>query len=292
MESSELPAFVTGKPRELQGFLNRTAYHPAARRLAAALARTPITPNMVSIFGAAMVCGAGVLYALIATPLAIAIGFALHLLWHVVDGADGDLARMTGRASPRGEVIDGLCDYGGHTVLYLLLGDALQQSFGPLIWLVVVGAGASRIVQSVFAESSRRTYQWWVYGVPWIQQNRAVASVGLGGALAGFYLKVSRAITGPTERINILVSSAEADPAERRRIARLAKESGRRTLLLPALLGANPRTVLLGLSMIAGSSVWFFLVELTILNLLLLVAIMRQRANCQRLARLIASSRE
>ena len=165
---------VTGKPRELQGFLNHNLYHPAARGLARVLAATPVTPNMVSIFGAVMVCAAGVLYALVATPWAIAVGFALHLLWHVVDGADGDLARMTGRASPRGEVVDGLCDYGGHTVLYLLLGYALQQTFGPWVWLIVVGAGVSRIAQSVFAESSRRSYQYWVYNVPWIQHDRAV----------------------------------------------------------------------------------------------------------------------
>lgn len=286
-----MTARVTGKPRELQGFLNHTIYHPAARRLAAALARTPVTPNMVSVFGAMMVCATGVLYALIDTPLAIVIGFALHLLWHVVDGADGDLARMTGRASPFGEVVDGLCDYGGHVVLYLLLGYALQQTVGPWVWVIVVGAGASRIVQSVFAESSRRTYQWWVYGVPWIQHNRTAPS-GAGGTLARLYLKVSRAVTGPTERINALVMSAEADPPARQRIARLAKESGRRTLLLPAILGANPRTILLGLSMIAGSSIWFFLIELTVLNAVLLVAIVQQRANCRRLVQLIARGRD
>ncbi|MFT3976753.1 MAG: CDP-alcohol phosphatidyltransferase family protein [Sphingomonas bacterium] len=291
MDSNELQPAVTGKPRELQGFLNRNAYHPAARRLASLLARTPVTPNMVSIFGAVMVCATGVLYALVGTPLAIAIGFALHLLWHVVDGADGDLARMTGRASPRGEVVDGLCDYGGHTVLYLLLGSVLQQSWGPWVWLIVVGAGASRIVQSVFAESSRRTYQWWVYGVPWLQHNRA-APTGVGGALARFYLKVSSVVTGPTERVNAIVTSAEADPAERQRIARLAKESGMGTLLVPALLGANPRTILLGLSMIAGSSIWFFLIELTVLNVLLLVGIVQQRWHCGRLLALIARGRD
>jgi len=288
----ELPQTVTGKPRELQGFLNHNVYHPAARGLARALAATPVTPNMVSIFGAAMVCATGVLYALVGTPWAIATGFALHLLWHVVDGADGDLARMTGRASPRGEVVDGLCDYGGHTVLYLLLGYALQQMFGVWVWPIVVGAGVSRIAQSVFAESSRRSYQYWAYGVPWIQHNRAVESTGVGGALARFYLTVSHALTGATEPVNALVASAEPDPPERQRIARLARETGRRTLLLPGVLGANPRTILLGLSMIAGSSIWFFLIELTVLNVVLVVAIAQQRGDCRRLAQLIARGRD
>lgn len=282
---------VTGKPRELQGFLNRFAYHPAARRLALWLSATAVTPNMVSVFGAAMVCATGVLYALVGTPAAIAAGFALHLLWHVVDGADGDLARLTGRASPRGEVIDGLCDYGGHTVLYLLLGSALDESFGGWVWLIVIGAGVSRIVQSVFAESSRRTYQYWAYDVPWLRQSRA-APGGIGGALAGLYLAVSRLVTGPTEPVNALVVAAGHDTPERRRIAALARGWGRVMLPLLAALGANPRTIILGLAMIAGSSFWFFLIELTVLNLVLMAAIVQQRICCRRLVAAIVHDGE
>lgn len=290
MATIELQPSVTGKPRELQGFLNRTLYHPAARRLARALAATPITPNMVSVFGAMMVVATGILYARIGTPAAIAAGFALHLLWHVVDGADGDLARLTGRASPSGEVVDGLCDYGGHIVLYLLLGALLDDTLGAFAWVLAVGAGGSRIIQSVFAESSRRSYQWWAYGVPWLQHNRS-APTGVGGALGKAYLGVSHVLTGATAKVNAIVAGAEVDPAERQRIARLAREVGPSFLFLPGVLGANPRTIILGLSMIAGSPMWFFLVELTILNVVLVAAILRQRVQCRRLVTLIARGR-
>ena len=49
---------------------------------------------------------------------------------HVVDGADGDLARLTGRSSPIGEMVDGLCDYLSHIVLYLVLGWWLSGTGG------------------------------------------------------------------------------------------------------------------------------------------------------------------
>ncbi len=287
MATIELRPTVTGKPRELQGFLNRTIYHPAARRLATMLVPTPVTPNMVSVFGAAMVVTAGILYAWVGTPLAIAIGFALHLLWHVVDGADGDLARMSGRASPRGEVVDGMCDYLGHTALYLTLASALDDSIGAIAWVLAVSAGVSRAVQSVFAESSRRTYQWWAYGVPWIQQNKNAAT-GAGGALARLYLAAASLLNGATARVNTLVASAEVDPAERQRIARLARESGPGFLAIPAVLGANPRTIMLGVSMIAGSPLWFFIVEATILNVVLVAGVLRQHAQCRRLVSLVA----
>lgn len=286
----DVRATVTGKPRELQGFLNRTIYHPAARRLASVLVPTRVTPNMVSVFGALMVITTGILYAQVGTMAAVLTGFAIHLLWHVVDGADGDLARLTGRASASGEVVDGLCDYGGHVALYVLLAIALDESLGPIAWVLAVGAGGSRIAQSVFAESSRRSYQWWAYGVPWLQQQRA-GPTGIGGALGRLYLAVSGMLTGATARINAVVSSAEVDPAERQRIARLAREAAPSFLLLPGALGANPRTIILGLSMIVGSPVWFFLVEIIVFNLLLVTGIARQHAQCGRLVDLIGRGR-
>lgn len=278
---------ITGKPPELQGLLNRTLYHPAARWLATRLVPTPVTPNAVSVAGAAMVAVAGVCYALIGGVAGVAIGFALHLAWHVVDGADGDLARMTGRASPHGEMIDGLCDYGGHVVLYVLLATLLDDTLGGWAWGLAIAAGLSRAVQSVFAESQRRTYQYWAYDVPWLQTAKA-PQPGIGGALTRLYLAVSIALTGPTQAVNALVARAAHDPAERLRIAMLAREAGHETLPTLAVLGANPRTILLGISMIAGGPLWFFLIEATVLNGVLAFAIVQQVASSRRLAKRIA----
>ncbi|WP_375249384.1 CDP-alcohol phosphatidyltransferase family protein [Sphingomonas sp.] len=288
---TEIDSTAAGKPPELQGLLNRTLYHPLAHRLARALVPTPVTPNMVSIAGAVIVMAAGVLYALVGTPLAIAAGLALHMSWHVVDGADGALARMSGRASPSGEIVDGLCDYAGHGVLYILLAARLDDSIGGAAWALAVGAGVSRAVQSVFAESQRRTYQWWAYGVPWLQNARSDGK-GIGVALSNLYLWAWRKMSGPTQRVNALVASAEADPAERRRIAQIAKQAGRSTLPVVAIIGANPRTILLGLSMIAGSPLWFFLIELIVFNVVLVIAIMQAAASGRRIARLIAQDRQ
>jgi phosphatidylglycerophosphate synthase len=278
---------TAGKPQELQGFLNRTVYHPLAHRLAAALAHTPATPNMVSVAGAVLVGAAGVLYALVGTPWAIALGFAIHLSWHVVDGADGALARMTGRASPRGEIVDGLCDYAGHATLYVLLATRLDDAIGGAAWGIVVAAGLSRAVQSVFAESQRRTYQWWAYGIPWLQSAKAQGR-GIGVALSNLYLAAWRAMSGPTQRVNALVASAEADPPERARIAGIARDVGRAALPVAAMLGANPRTIMLGLSMIAGTPLFFFLIEIVLLNIVLAFGIVQAAAIGRRIAQQIA----
>ena len=51
------------RPRELQDPLNHYLYHPLAWQLALRLARTPLTPNMVSVIGAGFVVAAAVIYA-------------------------------------------------------------------------------------------------------------------------------------------------------------------------------------------------------------------------------------
>ena len=265
---------TTGKPREAQGWSNAHVFHPAARRLATWLAGTATTPNAVSVAGAGMVAAAGVLYAFGGT-LAVLAGFALHLAWHVVDGADGDLARMTGRASPRGEIVDGLCDYGGHLALYLLLAAALTPLLGWGAWLLAVAAGISRVVQSVYAETQRRTYLWWAYGVPWLRTGPAGET--RVGAFPQLYLRVAEPLRAGTGRVE---PYAHRSPAH---LALLARAEVRRTLPLQILLGANPRTVALGLSMLAGSSAWFFLWEVSLMNLLLVVSLLQQRRASARI---------
>jgi len=277
-----------GKPRELEDFLNLRVFHPLSRRLARALAPTFVTPNMVSVAGALLVVAAGVLYAGysgLSFAAAVGIGFGLHMLWHVVDGADGDLARMTGRASPFGEMVDGVCDYSSHALLYLILATFLDDQIGLWAYPLGLASGLSRVAQANHAESQRRIYLWRAYGVPWMKQARAAddelfrakGGVGLLARVTGAYLWLADRLSPASAALDRAAQEAARNPAARRRLTRLCKCASRQPLFLQALLGANPRTVLLGLSMAMGSPLYYFLVETTLLNLLLLVSIRRQR---------------
>lgn len=287
------------KPRELEDFLNLRIYHPLSRRLALLLVPTPATPNMLSLFGGILVVAAGLLYAGylgLPEPVAVALGFALHLLWHVVDGADGALARLTGRASPAGEVIDGLCDYASHALLYVILATAADDRVGWWIWPLGFAAGFSRVAQANHAESQRRIYLWRAYGIPWLQQareeggralERKRGDLGMVARLAEAYLRLADRLSPPAPALDRAAEEATRDPELRQRLTLLARTCYRRPLSLQAWLGANPRTILLGLCMILGSPLWYFLVEATLLNLLLVASIGSQkRANCCLEARL------
>lgn len=279
------PSAGTGKPRELEDFLNRRLYHPLSRRLAAALAPTFVTPNMVSVTGALMVVAAGTLYSFADARSAVLAGFGLHMLWHVVDGADGDLARMTGRASPFGEMVDGACDYLSHALIYLFLAIHLADWIG--LWAYALGwaAGLSRVAQANHSESQRRIYQWRAYGVPWMQQAQAsddalfreTGGIGLLTRLTRAYLWLARRLSPSSPALDRAAAEAARDPERRRRLTALCRCAFRLPLSLQTLLGPNSRTLVLGASMALGSPLYYFLAEITLYNLLLVASIRLQK---------------
>ncbi|MBC2664631.1 CDP-alcohol phosphatidyltransferase family protein [Novosphingobium flavum] len=286
------------RPRELQDGLNHYLYHPLAWQLARLLARTPLTPNMVSVIGGCFVIAAAVVYSQpiwlgLAWPAAPLLGLILHMTWHVVDGADGDLARLTGRSSPVGEMVDGLCDYASHVVMYLTLGWLLAHAMAPesyplshpYLWMWA--AGISHIIQSNHVEVQRRQYQWWVYGTTWIRMNHGADSAtgkSLFGGIVSFYLALASGMTPHALKIDEAVAAAKDDPARLAQIREAVRAEAPPLLRLCKILGPNPRAIVLGLSMLAGGPFWYFVYQSILLNLLLVVSVVAHNRAAQRIA--------
>lgn len=266
-------------PREMEDWLNFHIYHPLANRLAGLLVPTPVTPNMVSFAGWLLIIAATFLYTGLAWPVSVLLAFPVHALWHVFDGADGVLARRTGKSSPIGELVDGVCDYTGHIILYVALAAYLDdQWIGGWAWGLALLSGGSRILQSNHSESQRRTYLWRVYGVPWLKNAYAAG----GGSLdkpglfarifepgARLYVALAAATNKHSDRIDALIARCEEQPDGRERVSALCRQVQHTPLKVQTILGPNIRTAALGISMLAGSPLWYFLFEIVPLNLLL-----------------------
>jgi phosphatidylglycerophosphate synthase len=285
------------RPRELQDPFNHYFYHPLAWQLAKRLAHTPITPNMVSVFGGSMVAAAGFAYVGLAWPLGAVLGMALHMGWHVLDGADGDLARLTGRSSPIGEMVDGLCDYLSHIVLYFLLGWMLWQGTGYFagwnaVWLILI-AGLSHAIQANHAEVQKRQYQYWVYGTPWLRMSHrgsdSATSRSWAGKLVSAYIGVASGMTPHALKVDAAVAAAAGDQAQLTAIAKTVRAESPLLLFMIKLLGPNPRAVLLGLSMVlTATPIWYLLYQALALNILLAISVRMHNAAARRIAAAIA----
>jgi hypothetical protein len=278
---------------EIEDTLNRYIYHPLAYRLARLLQPTGIAPNAVSVASGALVCAAAVFYTRVAWPVGALAGVACHLSWHVADGADGDLARLTGKASPIGEFVDGAADYLSHTFMYVLFATMLDDTpVGGWAWPLVILAGLSRIAQANHQETKRRQYLWRVYGVPWLGSQRGAGKrvfTGRGwlsrasARVVRAYLALGESMAPCSARLDRLVDEAGGDESRRAEVRQRIREASRGSLLLQKALAANPRTILLGLCVLAGAPVWYFLIEGVALNVLLLNSVAYHNAVERRL---------
>ena len=269
-----------GRPREIETASNLYLVHPASRALVDLLVRTPVTPNQISMSSVVAAGAAAVAFVKLANPWGAILGLAGQFVWHVLDGADGDLARRTGRASPAGELVDGVCDHISQALIYIAFALILQTSLGAWAWIAAAGAGFSHFLQANAYETGRKTYRRWVYDAPWMRQTGSGVS-GPGAALGGLYVAVSRFLSpgesGVERAMAARIGAGEASASRaralyRERLAPLVKRSG--------LLGANMRSLAAALSILVGRPLWFFLFELTALNLALVIfTALSARAN-------------
>ncbi|AUX70451.1 hypothetical protein CHX26_13945 [Porphyrobacter sp. HT-58-2] len=229
---------------------------------------------MVSALGALAIMLAALAYGGLAGPWGALLGLALHMTWHVLDGADGDLARMTGRASPHGELWDGICDYAGHIVLYLTLGTLAAAQIGTAGWILMLAAGASRVVQAAHYEGARRQYGLAVYGTGWMASEEPPSdNAGRRHPFVTYYLWLTGLIVphGPA-----LIAAAH-DPALAAPLRNAMRAGSVQWLGRISPLSANYRTLAVGAAMLAGQPHWYFLVEVVVLGGVLVLSLVRVR---------------
>ena len=122
-------------------------HHVARATIVRPLMPTPVTPNQLTTvrlatgIAAAAAVGSGV-------DLWRDVGAAVFVLSVILDRADGDLARLTGRTSPGGHKYDLVADAASNVLILFGLGVGLRAGgFG--LWAVPMGALAGSAVAAI-----------------------------------------------------------------------------------------------------------------------------------------------
>lgn len=275
------PAKAPGRPNEIEGVTNVWLIHPISRRVVDVLAKTPITPNQVSVASVFFAAAGAASFARLPWPVSALAGLVLLMAWHVLDGADGDLARRTGRASPVGELVDGVCDHASQATVYIALGWMLAPSMGlwPAVGLAAAAA-ASHFVQANGYETGRKTYRRWVYGAAWMRQTQTAGGNIFQTLLGGLYIGLSN-LMAPGE--DALEAALEPKIAAGGDIAAQARAAYRKAHVFivkrSALLSSNSRTIAAFLAVLVKHPAWFFIYEITALNVVLAVVLALRAAR-------------
>lgn len=259
-----------------------------SRAVATALATTPVTPNMVSVLGALMAAAAAMAFVSAPWPVAAFVGFGFQVAWHVFDGADGDLARRTGRASTNGELVDGICDHLGQLCIYVAFALLTVPLLGPWAWAAAVAAGLSRAAQASAYEALRKNYRRWIYGAGWMRQSLTSDASQVGGLksfLGKTYLALADRVSADDHAVEGAMSRLTREPGPKKDAAEEAYRRCMRPLVKKAsILSANNRTLVAFASVLAGWPIAYLVFEAVVLNVVLMALIHAEKRANSRLA--------
>jgi CDP-L-myo-inositol myo-inositolphosphotransferase len=123
-------------PKPTDGPVSRYLNRPLSARISRFLVRTPVTPNQISLFCFGVSALAAVLFAL-GGHLLLALGAVLAQFASVVDGCDGEVARLTFRESSFGAWFDAVLDrYADAILLFGLTWHAFVARNASIVFLI------------------------------------------------------------------------------------------------------------------------------------------------------------
>lgn len=280
------------RTQEIEEPTNRYFIHPLSWRLVRRLARWGVHPNTVSLTGLLLGAGAAWAYYHYTSWLACVLGLLFMVGWHVMDGADGQLARLTGRTSEIGKVLDGLCDHGTFVLIYSSLALATYPSAGWMAWVLAVLAGMSHIVQASTYELQRQSYDYWVYRkknaqpiTPAAFQEGLTQQRGLSrwmGQLYLIYLRIQYRVGAADLELKQLLEKALAQLEYSEKVRQMYRYVHRPLVRRWAVMSSNYRTLAIFIACLYGQPLAFFVFELVGLNLIFLLLVVQQRLRNRR----------
>ena len=263
---------------EIEEYSNLYLIHPLSYALANLFARWNWSPHLVSGIGMLSALVAACCYYQYQITVMSVLGFVFMVGWHIFDGADGQLARLTGQSSEIGKTIDGLCDHLGFGMVYIALALAQQEIYGAWIWLLAIAAGFSHVIQASALEFHRDSYDCWVHQrfnkcVPPLDsyKQKTQSSTGVLRLLNTFYLFYLQLQYRYAGADHCLTSKEQElrDQSQRDAIGEDYKLIALDFVRQWTWLSANKRTVAVTLFCIIKLPILFFLYEIVVLNIVL-----------------------
>jgi len=260
------------RPREIEVLTNLWFVHPLSRSLARLLAKTPVHPNVVSLTGLISGLLAAYFYFNYETFTNCLIGFGLMIVWHILDGTDGQLARMTGKATMTGKIIDGIADYSVFILVTTAISVAIYPDYGFVVIPVYIAGAFSHIYQSAAYERQREDYMFLVYYDP--AKKKVPDEAKSDGwrrnyflrGLYTWYLGVQERMR-PGEAMKSQQYAKELGPKRWKKVQDKYREMYAPHLRYWSLVSANTHTAIIFLSCAVGMPILYLLTEIVVFNI-------------------------
>lgn len=263
------------RAREIEELADVYFFRPLGAVFARPAAALGVTPTQITIVSMLVGIIGG---ALLNDERLALIGFALLILYGVLDSTDGQLARMTDSVTEFGRVLDGVGGYVVHAAIYLAItAGLLQRGFGPGIIGWAALAAISNTAQAQLYEYHRHHYATIVVKGRVVGDDPAKVSSALISWIYRWYLAMQRMFNGPHAE----VESAIAARATGDMVRKEDREEYRQYFYGPVrgwnLLGDNTRFYAIGVAAWWHRLDWFFAFILLPMNVALVALWLWQR---------------
>ena len=284
----------TLKSLDTEEFIDIHFYRPIGYRWALLFNKMGVSPNAVTIASIVIGVAAGICY--YPTDLAINILGMLLLVWaNSYDSADGQLARMTGKKTPLGRILDGAAGDIWFITIYAAICLRLTPQWGIWIWVLAAITGFFHSKQAAMADYYRNVHLLFLKG-------KSGSELSYSPHLKEHYREMSwrREFIYKlfeTFYINYTVGQEQLTPQFQRLMNKIrtqyagqAPESFRvafREKSLPLMkytnmLSFNTRVIALFISLLIDLPWVYFLFDMTVLNAMLVYMIYTHEQFCKR----------
>jgi hypothetical protein len=211
------------------------------------------------------------------------------IAWHVMDGADGQLARYTQTYSYFGKMLDGIADNVTFLAVYAALAVTSSRQLGNWVYALAAISAVFHAIQSASYETQRQEYEYLGWGKkpqdPPPRNSEANDRGGPAGirGLLDFLHRLFFGLNFPTAGINrkfreTMAETLQKHPGEAVSVRQLYRETLAPQIRSWAVLSANYRTLGIFIAALFKAPEYYFGFEIVGFSVLLAVLIRRQNS--------------
>ncbi len=289
------------KSLETENIVDRKFYRPIGFYFAKLLSHTKVTPNMVTILSIFVGLGGGLCF--LHTPYSLGwavAGIICLVLANIMDCIDGQLARLTGIKSEIGRILDGIAGdiwFGCIYICFILrLSAEYPAVFGPMTIgaFILVGllSGFSHLIQAAVTDYYKTLHLYFISPEKGKEFERAssirkrigVMPQGVNrffSTLYYYYTVVQELATPHLQRLLDQLESQYPNNTIPEHLRMGLRQDSRRIMNIVDFLTFNGRTIPLFIFVLTGHIWLYFVFEIIVLNIVLLVGVKRHEAMCR-----------
>lgn len=278
------------KSIETENKIDRIFYRPIGFRIARMLRGTGITPNMVTVIS--IFVGASVGFMFYHDNIVYNIcGILLLVIANILDCVDGQLARLTGIKSAIGRILDGFAGDIWFASIYVGFALRLSHEYGTYwFFALAVVSGLSHLVQANITDYYKTLHLYFIskdkgsefQSLEQVIERHKEMKLGINKTFYFLYrgytllqVKATPSLQGMLR--NLHAKYGDDIPQDIR--LKFRKQS-KELMHLIDLLTFNGRTMVMFVVVLTGQVWAYFLYEIIVLNIILIIAMKKHEKMC------------